>query len=341
MPRAALPSNVTSKDLPPPRIRIERPLPRIDCGSYPPKRCEGDVVEVSADIFRDGHDVLRAMVRWRGPGKRRWQESAMLPVDAHIDGVRWSGSFEVGEPGRWEWSIQAWSDAFATWREEIARKLEFGQHSLASELAEGVVLLRQAAARAGGEDRRVIEAALATLEDDAAPEAAKHDTALGQELLGAMERSPDRSRAAALDEALSIDVDRERARFGAWYELFPRSWGGFAGVREQLPRLAELGFDVLYLTPIHPIGVTARKGRDGALVAGEGDPGSPWAIGAPEGGHEAVDPSLGSVKDFEGLLQAAQRLGIDLALDLALHCSADHPWLQSTRSGSCTARTGR
>ena len=210
MPRASLPNKSSSKERPPSRIRIERPLPRIDCGSYPPKRCEGDVVEVSADIFRDGHDVLRAIVRWRGPGKRRWQESAMLPVDAHIDGVRWSGSFAVGEPGRWEWSIEAWSDAFATWREELARKLAFGQHSLSSELAEGVLLLRGGAARASGEDRRVIAAALATLEDDGAPEAVKHDTALGQELIGAMERNPDRSRSTALDAALSIDVDRLR-----------------------------------------------------------------------------------------------------------------------------------
>ncbi len=328
MPRASLPNKPSSKERPPSRIRIERPLPRIDCGSYPPKRCEGDAVEVSADIFRDGHDVLRAVVRWRGPGSRRWLEAPMAPVDAHLDGVRWSGSFSVAGPGRWEWTIEAWSDAFATWREELSRKLEFGQHSLSSEIAEGIVFLREGARRAKGEDARVIAAALATLEAEGTPEAVKHDTALGQELLGAMERNPDRSRSAALQAPLSIDVDRLRARFGAWYELFPRSWGGFAGVAEQLPRLAELGFDVLYLTPIHPIGLKARKGRDGSLRAAAGDPGSPWAIGAPEGGHEAIDPGLGTVGDFEELQRAAGRLGMDLALDLALHCSADHPWLR-------------
>ncbi len=327
MPRASLPNKPPSEERPPSRIRIERPLPRIDCGSYPPKRCAGDLVAVSADIFRDGHDVLRAVVRWRGPGDKRWQESAMEPVDAHLDGVRWAGSFKVEGPGRWEWTIEAWSDAFASWREEISRKLEFGQHSLTSELAEGVLILREASGRAKGEDGRVISAALATLEDAGAPEALKHDTALGHELLGAMQRSPDRSRSTGLEGTLSIDVDRLRARFGAWYELFPRSWGGFSGVESQLPRLAELGFDVLYLTPIHPIGVTARKGRDGALQAGAGDPGSPWAIGAPKGGHEAIDPALGTVEDFEALQQSALRLGLELALDLALHCSADHPWL--------------
>ncbi len=323
------PRALAAGERPPSRIRIEQPLPRIDCGRYPPKRCEGDFVEVSADVFRDGHDVVRAVVYWRGPGKRRWQEAPMQPIDAHLDGVRWAGGFAVEHVGRWEWTIEAWSDAFATWREELGRKLAFGQHSLPSELAEGVVLLRDAAGRARGEDRRVIGQALALLEDPHAPEAAKHDTALGQELLGALERHPDRSRSTVLERPLVLDVDRVRARFGAWYELFPRSWGGFDGIREQLPRFAELGFDVLYLTPIHPIGETARKGRDGALVAGAGDPGSPWAIGGKGGGHDAIDPQLGTVEEFEGLVATAQEHGVEIALDLAIHCSADHPWLRA------------
>jgi starch synthase (maltosyl-transferring) len=329
VPRTPAQATATAEGRPPARIRIEQPLPRIDCGRYPPKRCEGDFVEISADVFRDGHDLVRAVVRWRGPGKRRWQERPMRPVDAHVDGVRWVGGFVVEHVGRWEWTIEAWSDAFATWREELRRKLAFGQHDLSSELSEGVLMLRDAAVRARGEDRRMIDQARQLLEDPDVPEAAKHDAALGQELLAAVERHPDRSSSTTLGHRLMLDVDRALARFGAWYELFPRSWGGFAGVLEQLPRFAELGFDVLYLTPIHPIGETYRKGRDGALVAGAGDPGSPWAIGGRDGGHEAVDSDLGTVEEFEALVAAAQRHGLEIALDLAIHCSADHPWLHA------------
>ena len=316
-------------DQPPSRVRIEQPSPRIECGRYPPKRCEGDLVEVSADVFRDGHDLVRAVVRWRGPGKRRWQEAPMSPIDAHLDGVRWAGGFAVQHIGRWEWTIEAWTDTFASWRAELQRKLAFGQHSLSGELSEGVVLLRDAAGRARGEGRRIIDQALALLEDPDAPEDAKHEMALGHELLGAVECHPDRSTSTALERPLLLDVDRARARFGAWYELFPRSWGGFDGVREQLPRFAELGVDILYLTPIHPIGETSRKGRDGALVAGAGDPGSPWAIGGREGGHEAIDPQLGALEDFEELVATAQEHGVEIALDFAIQCSADHPWLRA------------
>ena len=166
------------------------------------------------------------------------------------------------------------------------------------------------------------------LEDPGIPEETKHDAALGPELLAAVGRHPDRRRATTLEQPLTIDVDRERARFGAWYELFPRSWGGFDGVREQLPGFAELGFDVLYLPPIHPIGHTNRKGRNDAPVAGPEDPGSPWAIGSPSGGHEAVHPDLGTVQDFEALCAAAAEHGIEIALDFAIQCSADHPWLR-------------
>jgi starch synthase (maltosyl-transferring) len=329
VPRAARTASVWAEERPPSRIRIEQPSPRIDCGRYPPKRCEGDCVEVSADVFRDGHDVIRALVLWRGPGEQRWHEAPMWPIDAHLDGVRWGGRFTVDRVGRWDWTLEAWTDAFATWREELQRKLAFGQHSLSGELSEGVILLRAAAARAGGEDRRTIDRALALLEDPDTPEAAKHDMALGHELLGALERHPDRSMSTALECPLTLDVDRTRARFGAWYELFPRSWGGFEGLREQLPRFAELGLDVLYLTPIHPIGQTFRKGRDGALVAGPGDPGSPWAIGSSDGGHDAIDPQLGSLEEFEELVGAAHEHGLEIALDLAIHCSADHPWLRA------------
>jgi starch synthase (maltosyl-transferring) len=243
--------------------------------------------------------------------------------------VRWAGSFLVERGGRYEYTVEAWTDRFGTWRDELRRKLEGGQNELGGELSEGIVLLRAAAARAGGkpESKSLIEHALRSLEDPAIPEAARHDLALGPELFDAVERVQERHDAVSLDQPLAIEVDRVRARFGAWYELFPRSWGGLKGVERQLPKLAELGFDVVYLPPIHPIGHTNRKGRDNSLVARPEDPGSPWAIGDETGGHEAVHPDLGGIDDIRSLTRAASGHGIDIALDFAIQASADHPWL--------------
>jgi starch synthase (maltosyl-transferring) len=312
----------------PERIRIEYPSPSVDGGRYAPKRCVGDSVPVEADIFRDGHDRLRAVVRYRAPGARRFDESELRQIDAHIDGVRWAGEFDVDREGRWEFTIEAWTDLFGTWRSELTRKIDAGQRDLAGELSEGTVLLQGALARAKAKpDRVLIEHALATLDDDKAPEAAKHDVVLGGELFEAVERLQERHGATTLPEPLPLEVDRLRARFGSWYELFPRSWGGLKKVEKTLPELAELGFDVIYLPPIHPIGLTNRKGRNNALVAKKKDPGSPWAIGSPEGGHEAVHPELGTLEDVRSLAAAAAELGMDIALDFAIQCSADHPWL--------------
>ena len=325
--RAVVPD--TSRSEPPTRIEIQYPAPAVDGGRYPARRCVGDTVTVAADIFRDGHDMLRAVARYRGPGERRWREAALRPVDEHLDGVRWEGEFEVGRAGRWQYTVEAWTDVFGTWRDELERKILAGQHDLDGELSEGAVLLRDALSAAkDSEDRALLEHALRTLEDPAAPETSKHDTALGPVLFATVERVAERHGATALREPLAIEVDRGRARFGAWYELFPRSWGGLAGVQSQLPQLAELGFDVVYLPPIHPIGRKNRKGRNNALTAGPDDPGSPWAIGAVEGGHDAVHPELGTIEDLRRLTAAARELGIDIALDFAIQASADHPWLE-------------
>jgi starch synthase (maltosyl-transferring) len=300
----------------------------VDDGAFPAKRCAGDRVTVAADIFVDGHDKLRAVARSRAPGERRWRESELTPVDAHLGGVRWGGEFVVDAEGRWLYSIDTWIDVFGTWRDEFERKLAAGQDDLAGELSEGVLLLRAALERARSKaDRALIEHALATLEDEWSPKPLQHDVVLGAELFEAVERAQERYGNVTLDEPLVIEVDRERARFGAWYELFPRSWGGLAGVKEVLPALAELGFDVVYLPPIHPIGLTNRKGRDNSLTAGPGDPGSPWAIGSRDGGHEAVHPDIGTLEDVAALTEAARELGMDIALDYAIQCSADHPWL--------------
>ncbi len=307
---------------------IQYPSPAVDDGRFAVKRCVGDTVTVSADVFRDGHEIIRAVVRFRGPGNSRWREAELKRVDAHLEGVRWATEIELDRQGRWQYTIEAWTDLFGTWRAELERKVAAGQSELIGELSEGIVLLSDAAERIRPKAARaLVEHALTTLRDETVPEGAKYDVALGSGLFAAMERDDERHGRVTLDEPLRIEVDRLRARFGAWYELFPRSWGGLSGTREQLPRLAELGFDVLYLPPIHPIGQTNRKGRDNAPVAEPEDPGSPWAIGSAEGGHEAVDPELGTIEDVLSLTGAAARLGIDIALDFAIQCSADHPWL--------------
>ena len=316
----------------PPRTRpssilIEDLFPLLDGGRYRVKRCPGDAVRPSATIFRDGHDRLRAVVRFKAPGASRWQEVPMSRVDAHLDGDRWSGEFTVDALGRWSWQIVAWTDRFASWQEEVARKLAAGQQELDSELAEGTALLSDALTRAKGAERETISRAFDLLADDSADSQARREVAHDDVLLEACARWPDRS-GGARSAMVEVDVERERARFGAWYELFPRSWGGFEGVREHLDELEALGFDVLYLPPIHPIGVSRRKGRNDSPEAGPSDPGSPWAIGAVEGGHTAVHPDLGTLEDFERLVTETREHGMEIALDFAVQCSADHPWLK-------------
>jgi starch synthase (maltosyl-transferring) len=312
----------------PARTRINKPAPSLDGGRYSPKRCVGDTVQVSADIFRDGHEILRAVVRYKAPGGRRWLEAPMRPVDAHINGVRWEGEFEVTSPGTWQFSIEAWNDLFATWRHEMQRKIDAGQHELAGEMSEGVVLLEATlAATKDAADRETLEAAIATLRNPELPEASHHETALSPELAAAVERAGERHGAESLAKPLPLEVDRVRARFSTWYELFPRSWGGLKAVEEQIPAIAELGFDVLYFPPIHPIGRKNRKGRNNTLVAGPDDPGVPYAIGASEGGHDAVHPELGTIDDMRALCATARDHNMDVCLDLALNASADHPWL--------------
>jgi starch synthase (maltosyl-transferring) len=273
-----------------PRIRVEQVRPQLDCGRFPVKCTLGERVQVSATLIRDGHEVLGASVLYRGPGKRRFASAPLEPVGNDV----FAGSFEVTDCGRWDYLIEAWSDPAATWRDELRRKVEAGQKDLTGELAEGELLL--------GIRGLDVQTALAS---------SAHD-----------------KRGTTRSELFAVDVDRELARFGAWYELFPRSFGGFAGVERVLPQLAELGFDVVYLPPIHPIGRTGRKGRNNTMPAQPGDPGSPWAIGAKEGGHDAVAPELGTIADFDRLVARAQEFGLEIALDFAIQCSPDHPWLK-------------
>ncbi len=311
----------------PPRIRIRPLSPVIDAGRYAPKRCVGDAVTVAADVFSDGHEKLRAVVRYRSPGGRKWLESEMRAIDAHHNGVRWEGTFSVGLPGSWEYSVEAWIDLFATWRDEISRKIAAAQDDLSGELSEGAVLVERALQKAKGADRETLSRAVAILRDDEAADQGRYDAALSPELDEAMERVQGRHGVTRMDKALPLAVDRVRARFGSWYEVFPRSWGGLKGVEAIVPELSEMGFDVVYMTPIHPIGVTNRKGRNNTLVAGKDDPGSPYAVGGKEGGHDTVHPELGTVDDVRSLCATAREHGMDVCMDFAINASADHPWL--------------
>jgi starch synthase (maltosyl-transferring) len=274
----------------PARIQIQEVTPQVDCGRYPVKRTVGERVDVTVRIFRDGHETLGAAIRHRSPGSSNWTETPLEPLGNDV----WGGSFEVDRPGPWCFRIEAWVDRVASFQEELRRKVAAGQTDLTGELSEGAVLL--------GNEKLTVDEAL--------------------------EAQAGRRSEKAWSATYEVDVDRVLARFGSWYELFPRSWGGFKGVRELLPRFAELGVDVIYFPPIHPIGRTNRKGRNNSETAEPGDVGSPWAIGSAKGGHDAIDPSLGTEAAFRALVADAKAIGIEIALDFAIQCSPDHPWLK-------------
>jgi starch synthase (maltosyl-transferring) len=308
-------------------VVIEQVAPTVDGGRYAAKREVGGEVEVSADIFKEGHDVLVAFVRYRPAGERDWRERPMR----FVDNDRWAGSFVLDAVGRWTFTIEALADPWASWLADLAKRTEAGQ-DVGSELLEGAGLVRAAAGRARGEDAAALAADAARLEARGrqadAVAAAREDG-----LSALMRRYLDRSGATWADREYEIVADRERARFAAWYEFFPRSGvagrhGTFKDAEGQLERIAAMGFDVVYLPPIHPVGRTHRKGRNNALTAAPGEPGSPWAIGSEDGGHMAVNPELGTLDDFERFVERARALGLEVALDFAIQASPDHPYVR-------------
>ncbi|MBV9280699.1 MAG: DUF3416 domain-containing protein, partial [Chloroflexi bacterium] len=314
------------------QIVIEHIWPEIDCGRSPIKRVRGDVLEVQADIFRDGHEMIAAALKYRsvsGPDGRSgdWQEAPMAPVEND----RWSGRFRLTALGCACYQIEAWNDRFGTWRRDMEKRVQAEQVA-ESDVLEGIALIESAAVRMPGDDAERLARTVAAARRASSPLEA--GTLLSSGAVAALVcRYPDRA-SAALSRELEVIVDPVGARFSAWYELFPRSQGKpghhgtFQDVIEQLPRIASMGFDVLYLPPIHPIGHTHRKGPNNALEVGPADVGSPWAIGNEDGGHKAIEPALGTIDDFDKLVAAAERQGIHLALDYAIQCSPDHPYVK-------------
>ncbi len=313
------------------RLVIEEVRPAVDGGRYAVKRIVGDSLTVDATVYKDGHDLVTGRIRYRAPGERRWRTA---PMGYERDFDRCRGSFVVDRLGRWTFTVDGWTDRFETWRMDLRKKSDAGV-DVALDLLVGAQLVDEAAAAARGRDAARLQHDAQIVRDPAVATSERVATALSADLDLLMRRHLPPSDLVSAASEYPVDVDRERAAFGAWYELFPRSqnpkphvYGTFADTERQLPRLADLGFDVVYLPPIHPIGTTNRKGRNNTLVAGPDDVGSPWAIGGEAGGHTAVDPRLGTVADFEHLVHAARSLGLEIALDYALQCSPDHPWLR-------------
>jgi starch synthase (maltosyl-transferring) len=311
------------------RVIIEGVEPEIDGGRFAIKRSVGEEVVVRADIYADGHDMLAAVLRYRHAAEETWKEA---PMEAGVND-RWSARFQVTALGVYEYTLQAWVDRFASWRRDLFKKVEASQ-DVSSELLEGAELVKQAAERGRVEDGEWLRwwADSLTKSGDMA---ARIKAALDPVLATVMARHADRSNGMVYERTLRVTVDRERARFGAWYEMFPRSaadepgrHGTFADVEKRLPYVRDMGFDVLYLPPIHPIGRSFRKGPNNTLTAGPDDPGSPWGIGGDEGGHTAIHPHLGTLQDFDHLLAASREHNIEIALDIAFQCSPDHPWVR-------------
>jgi starch synthase (maltosyl-transferring) len=309
------------------RVIIEGVTPQVDGGRFPAKRVVGDDVVVEADVFCDGHDLPACEVRYRREGDRGWRDVPM----AFVENDRWRARFPVTELGRYRYTVRGWVDRFASWRRDVEKKIDAGTYDDA-DLLIGAELVDATAKRSkGGPGKTLRAAALRLREGDAG-------AALQDELSEAMAATPDRADAVTFERELEVLVDPERAGFSSWYELFPRSAAGAPGSHgtfkdveaTRLPYVSKLGFDVLYLPPIHPIGDTHRKGKNNSTSAGQDDPGSPWAIGSGEGGHTSVHPDLGTIEDFDHLVDTARsKFGIEVALDIAFQCSPDHPWVKT------------
>jgi starch synthase (maltosyl-transferring) len=307
-------------------VIIENVTPRVDDGEFPVKRIVGDTVVVEADVFADGHDAISCALLYKKEGDLEWTEAAMVP----LVNDRWQGSFQVQELGRYLYTVSAWIDHFKSWSRALAKRIEANQ-DVTVDLLIGAEMIEAAGKHAPPKQAAWHEIYAESVRTGGPEGIAR--VASG-ELASLMRRHAERSFACTYEKTLCVEVNRERARFGAWYELFPRSTspvpgqhGTFRDLEAWLPYVASMNFDVLYLPPIHPTGRSFRKGRNNSMTAAPGDPGSPWAIGAAEGGHKTVHPELGTLDDFRHLVGAAAAHGLELALDIAFQCAPDHPYV--------------
>jgi starch synthase (maltosyl-transferring) len=311
------------------RIVIEGVTPEIDGGRFPVKRIIGDKLVAEADIFADGHDVLSAALRYRRESDPDWTE---VPMESLVND-RWRGSFTVTGLGRYLYTFVAWVDRFKTWQQDMAKKVKAKQ-DVSVDLIVGVQMIEEGSRRAGKRDAGTMQDWVETLHSTKVSPSAKAHLALSKKVTAVMNKYADRQDAANYPTELAVVVDPEKARFSTWYEMFPRSCtsdsshhGTFKDCEKRLAYIVEMGFDVLYLPPIHPIGLTSRKGKNNNPVAKATDPGTPWAIGSEEGGHKSVHPELGTLEDFCKLVAKAREYGIEVALDIAFQCSPDHPYV--------------
>lgn len=313
-----------------PSAVIENLRPLIDGGRYPVKRILGDDLAVEADVFKDGHDVVAAALKWRLVGETRWHETSM----SFVDNDRWRGVCSLNQIGIYEYTVEAWTDSFRSWRDEFTKKFEAGISNLTAEALEGAQLIEAAGKRAHVEEdsKRLCELSeCIRTADNAQINSIVHSGEL--EVL--MATYPDRSWSTQYMPAPRVLVERQQAQVAAWYEFFPRSAEGLGNrgstFRDCLGRVDDakaMGFNVIYFPPIHPIGHTNRKGRNNSVTAEPGDPGVPWAIGSEAGGHKAVEPELGTLEDFEWLNGEVRKRGMEIALDFAINCSPDHPYVR-------------
>jgi starch synthase (maltosyl-transferring) len=323
------------------RVVIEAIQPQIDCGRYPAKRVIGDTVTVTAAIFGDGHDHVAARLLYRAASSQKWLSAPFTPINNDL----WFAEFTVDKLGPWTFTIEAWVDHLDTWVSDLGKRLsaqpdpqeptqQVTPQDIPLALRIGAGHLKAAAWRATGADAEKLAAAALELEAIADARHSYYDSPLTDDLIALAAKYPDLTYATKYPTELPLWVDRERARFSSWYELFPRSTsptpgahGTLRDVEARLPDIAAMGFDILYMPPIHPIGVAYRKGKNNSVTAEPGEEGSPWAIGSAEGGHTAIHPKLGTLADFDHLQNAAREHGLELALDIAFQCSPDHPWV--------------
>jgi starch synthase (maltosyl-transferring) len=313
------------------RVIIESVKPEIDSGRFPAKAVVGEKVEIEADIFADGHDMLTAILLYRKEGHSKWTETPM----EFVNNDRWKGSFVVRELGQYTYTITAWVDRFKSWRQDFQKRVEANQEDLNINLLVGANLIAGASGQASKTDSKTMQAWVKALESSQVSQSEKVELALSEKVANLVEKYSERRFIVTYPRELQILVDRERALFSAWYEMFPRSCanekgrhGTFKDCEARLPYISEMSFDVLYLPPIHPIGRTLRKGRNNVVAAAPDAPGTPWAIGAEEGGHKVIHPQLGTLEDFRHLIDKAKEYNMEIALDIAFQCSPDHPYVK-------------